>query len=76
MTAKREAGEEWEYPSVVEETEDMGIHPIGLYTKRRQATIAERVYCRPIYKIFTEAERMPGTSRLVKWWEQDAVNEL
>ena len=76
MTENRGAGRECEYPLVVEEMEAAGIHPIGMYIMRRQATIAERVYCRPIYKIFTEAERMPGTSRLVKWWEQDAVNEL
>ena len=31
----------------------------------RQETIAEKVSCHPIYELCTEAERMPGTSRLV-----------
>ena len=67
MTANRRAGGEWEYPSVLEEMEAMGFHPIGLYIRKRQATISERVACRPIYEICTEAERMPGTSRMVQW---------
>ena len=75
MTAKRGAGLEWEHPLIVEEMETAGLHPIGLYIKRRRKTIAERVYFRPIYALCTEAERMMGTSRLVRWWDQDAVNE-
>ena len=51
--------------SVVEAMEAVGLHPIGVYIRRRQATIAERVDCRPIYEMCTEAERMPGTVRLV-----------
>ena len=54
---------------------DVGIHPIGVYIRRQKATIAERVACQPIYELCIEAERIPGTSRLVLWWYQDAVNE-
>ena len=43
MTEKRGAGGEWEYPSVEEATEAAGIHPIGVYIKRRKTTILERV---------------------------------
>ena len=75
MTGKSVAGGEWEYPSVVEEMESAGIHLIRLYIRRRQETIAERVACCPIYEPFMEAERIPGTSWLVRWWDQDAVNE-
>ena len=42
-----------------------GNHPIGEYTRIRQANIAERVACRPIYELFTEAERVLGTIRTV-----------
>ena len=75
LTEKYGAGGEWEYPSVVEAMEATGLHPIGEYIRRRQATIAERVYCRPIYEIYTEAERISGTSQMVRWWDQDTVNE-
>ena len=51
------------------------IHPIRLYIRRRQATIAERVACRPIYELCMEAEQTKGTSRLVRLWYQDVVNE-
>ena len=46
-----------------------------MYIRRRKETIEERVACLPIYELCMEAERIPGTSRLVKWWYQDAVNE-
>ena len=55
--------------------ESAGIHPIGLYIKKRQMTIVDRVACRTIYAFFTEAERMPGMIRMVRWWDQDAVND-
>ena len=34
MTAKREAGGEWEYPSVLDAMEAAGLHPIRVYTRR------------------------------------------
>ena len=52
-----------------------GLHPIGVYIKRRQTTIAERVACWYLYAILTEAERIPGASRMVPWWDLDAVND-
>ena len=50
---------------VVEEMETTWIHPIGVYIRKRQATIAGNVALRPIYELCTEEECMPGTSRLV-----------
>ena len=72
---KRGAGREWEYPAVEEAMDSSGIHFIGIYIKRCQTNIAYRVACRPVYALSTEAERMPGTRRMVRWWDQDAVNE-
>ena len=39
MILKRGAGGEWGYPSAVKSMEAAGIHPIGVYIRRRQATI-------------------------------------
>ena len=75
MTVKRGAGGEWEYPSVEEAMEAAGIHPIGVYIKSRQTTIVDRVAFRPVYALCTETERIPGTSWLVQWWDQDSINE-
>ena len=75
MMAKRGEGVEWEYPVVEEAMDSTGIHPIGVYIKRRKKAISEWVACRPVYALCTEAERMPGMSRVVCWWDQDAVNE-
>ena len=55
--------------------EAAGIHPIRVYIRRREATIAERAACRPIHELCMEAERFPGTSRLMQYWDQEVVNE-
>ena len=75
MTAKSGAGIEGEYPSVVDAMEVAGLRPIGVYIKRRQTTILERVACRPVYAICTYVEQILVMSRLVQWWDQCAVNE-
>ena len=66
MMAKRGAGGEWDYPSVVEAMEAAGIYPIGVYIKKRQMTIAKMVACRSVYALCKEAERIPGTSQIVR----------
>ena len=55
--------------------ETLWLYPIMVYIRRRQVTIVERVAYRPIYELCTEAERVLGTIRLVRWWYQDTVNE-
>ena len=42
MMVKHGAGREWEYPAVEEAMESVGLHPIGVYIKRRHTTTAER----------------------------------
>ena len=62
-------------PPVVAKMETAGLHPIGEYIRRRQATIAEKVACRPIYELCIKVKRMPGTSRMVRWWDHDMIIE-
>ena len=50
-TAEYREGGEWEYPPLVVELESVVPHPIMDYIRRRHATIAEKVECRPIYEI-------------------------
>ena len=69
------AGREWEYPLEVAALEDAGLHPIIEYIRRQQATIVERVVFHPIYELYVEAERRTWTSRRMRWWDQDMVNE-
>ena len=75
MTETCGAGRDWQYPLVVEALEDVALHPIMDYIKRRQAIIAGKVPCRPIYELCVKAEQMLGKSRMVRWWDQDVVNE-
>ena len=51
-----------------------GSHSIGEYIRRCQATIVENVAGRPVYEICVEAERIPGTILMVRWWYQEMVN--
>ena len=66
---------EWKYHLVVAALEAAGLHPIMEYIRRRQATIAEKVACRPIYELCGDAERRTVTSRRMRGWDQDVVNE-
>ena len=76
MMAKLRSGGKWECPSVVKSMEAAELHPIRVYIKRQQMTIVEIVAFQPVYTLCMEEERMSGTRRLVRWWDQDAVNEL
>ena len=67
MTARKGDGGEWEYNSVDTVLETMGIWPIREYTRKRQATISEYVSGIPIEKFCTGAEKMEGSSRLLRW---------
>ena len=40
MTEKRGVGGEWDYPALDEAMDDVGVHPIGVYIKRQNKTIA------------------------------------
>ena len=51
------------------------LNPIREYITRRQATTSEKVACRTIYELCAEAEQMSGMSRMMRWWDQDVVNE-
>ena len=75
MRAKHGAGGELEYLSVYEAMDSVVLQPIRLCINRRQKTIAEKVAFRTVYELCAEAERMPGMSHMVRWWDQDAVNE-
>ena len=48
---------------------------IGEYIRRCPVTISEKLAYQPIYKICVKAKRMPGTSWMVRWWDQGVVNE-
>ena len=41
------------------------------YIRKSQDTVAEYITNHPIYELFTEAKRMPVSSRFMRWWDQD-----
>ena len=76
MTARHTMIVEWEWTPVAEALDTTGICPTKEYIQRRQATVAAQVACRPIYELCTGAERIPGTSWFMKWWDQDVGQEV
>ena len=75
MMAERVADGDWGYTPLVAEIEVVALHTIKEYFQRRQATIVAQVAYGLIYEQFTEAERRLGTSRMMKWWDQDMLHE-
>ena len=58
-----------EYPPLVAALEAAGLHPTMEYIRRRQINIAEKLACLPIYELYVEAERRPGTIQKMRWWD-------
>ena len=71
MTAQSTMSGEWEYPLVDEALDTAAIWPIKEYIQRRQATVAVKVACRIIYELYIGAEKIPGSSRFMRWWDWD-----
>ena len=76
MTARRTISKEWWWPTVAEALDIDGIFPIKKYIQRRQAIAEVQVSCRPIYDLCTGVDRVPGTSRFMRLWDQDVEQEL
>ena len=66
MKATCGVGGELEHPPVLAAMDTTGLNPIREYIRRRQATIAEKVACHPIYEICVEAERITGMKWMVR----------
>ena len=63
------------HPLVVAALEAAGSYHMHEYIWRSQKIIVAQVACCPIYELCTEADRRPGTSRMMRWWDQDVVQE-
>ena len=69
-------GGEWEWPPVDEALKTSGIWKIKEYIQWRQDTSVVQADCQPIYKLYTGEERMRGTSKFMRRWEQDVGREV
>ena len=70
MKAWRVEEERWEWPLVAEVLEAAGMWPMKECIRRRKDTIAEYIENLLIYELCTGAERMPVSSRFMRWWDQ------
>ena len=55
--------------------EAMGLWPIKEYIQIWQSTIADQVDFCQIYELVTGAEQILGSSKLMRWWDQDVGRE-
>ena len=47
-----------------------GMWPIKEYIQRYWDSIAAHIAFRPIYEMYMEAEKIPGSSLFMMWWDQ------
>ena len=73
MTAQRAEDRDWEYPPVDNAMESAGLWTIKEYIQIRQENMAEQVACWTIYELCTRVEWMPGSSWMMRRWNQDEV---
>ena len=67
----RGLGGRWEYPRSDKVLKECGLREIEVYVRRRRATIAEHIACRPIFAECEKGERKRGSPRHSFWWEQE-----
>ena len=53
-----------------------GLYPIEDYIQQRQATIVAHLEWRPICEMCMGADKIPGSSRQMRWWDQDVGREV
>ena len=70
MTYRCTEYREWGYPPVAYAMDATGIWTIKEYIQRCNFTIAAQVTFGSIYELCNGAERIPGPSRLMRWWYQ------
>ena len=71
VTAQRDNDGGWEWDLMEVALQAIGVWPMMEYVWRRQATSADYVAGRPIYKLCTGSERMEGSIRFMWWWDQE-----
>ena len=70
MTARRVDSRDWYWALVDAALEVTCIWPIREYLWSQEANIAEYVAGRLIYELCTFLERVEGSSKFLRWWNQ------
>ena len=65
----------WDYLPVADALESAGLWPIREYIHRRKVTILAQASFQEIYELCNGAEQMPGSSKLMRWWDQEMGRE-
>ena len=68
---QRQPDNTWLYPPIAPAMKDAGIYSIQTYIWRRQSTAVDYIATRDIYRLCTEAAPPTGSSRCLRWWQQD-----
>ena len=76
ITARHMMNGDQEWPLLDEALDTAGLWQIDEYIQQRHDILAAHVACRTIYELCTGSERIPGTIRIMRWWEHDVGWEL
>ena len=71
MSSRKFGEGRWEWSSVLDDLEAVGMWLTNKYIWRWQATIAEYIANNTIYGLCLGEERMTVSSRFMQWWDPD-----
>eukprot|EP00956_Cyclotella_meneghiniana_P003690 scaffold4479_cov46-Cyclotella_meneghiniana.AAC.3 len=66
----------WTHPASAGVLEEVGLYSIDHYIGVRRQTVANYIRDRPIFDIYRNESRRPGTSPRLMWWEQPLSEDL
>ena len=64
------AEDRWVYPPIAEALEEAGLYTMEEYLSVRRNRLVDYVATRPIFNLCGSAERLSGSSRHQRWWDQ------
>lgn len=69
--ARRSPDGEWVYPPLQEALQEAGLYSMQEYIRRRQRTVEQYIAVRPIHTLCRETTPRTGSSKFLRWWDQD-----
>jgi hypothetical protein len=69
--ARRSPDGEWVYPPLQEVLQEDGLYSMQEYIRRRQRTVEQYIAVLPIHTLCREATPHTGSSKFLRWWDQD-----
>ena len=71
---RRGRDRKWHYPSLEGAMKEAGLTDVRTSIQRRQNTVAEYIYTRPLLDLCKGAQQREGARVALRWWEQSGID--